>query len=70
MFNTKHHGLVLRDRYLLLIAAFVVLLNWINSTGEFILRSYVKAHAEASIAANGGTGDEATYITAFFGPPC
>jgi ATP:ADP antiporter, AAA family len=44
-------GLVLRDRYLLLIAAFVVLLNWINSTGEFILGTYVKSHAEASIAA-------------------
>ncbi len=32
-------GLVLRDRYLLLIALLVVLLNWINTTGEFILSS-------------------------------
>ena len=40
-------GLVLRDRYLLLIALFVVLLNWINTTGEFILADYVKADAVA-----------------------
>jgi ATP:ADP antiporter, AAA family len=61
-------GLVLRDRYLLLIALFVVLLNWINSTGEFILGTYVKAHAQAQIAATGGA-DEAvsTYIAAFMG---
>jgi AAA family ATP:ADP antiporter len=58
---------VLRDRYLLLIAAFVVLLNWINSTGEFILGTYVKSHAEASIAAAGGMGDETTLIAAFYG---
>ena len=61
-------GLVLRDRYLLLIALFVVLLNWINSTGEFILGAYVKAHAHAQIAATGG-GEEALseYIAAFMG---
>ncbi|MEP7314188.1 MAG: putative Ig domain-containing protein [Pseudomonadota bacterium] len=47
-------GLVLRDRYLLLIAVFVVLLNWINSTGEFILADYMKAHAQATVAAVGG----------------
>ena len=44
-------ALVLRDRYLLLIAVFVLLLNWINSTGEFILADFVKAHAEGHIAA-------------------
>lgn len=59
-------GLVLRDRYLLLIALFVVLLNWINSTGEFILADFVKAHAEAHVAA-GGAGDESTFIAAFYG---
>ena len=48
-------GLVLRDRYLLLIALFVVLLNWINSTGEYILADYVKAHAVVRVAASGGT---------------
>jgi ATP:ADP antiporter, AAA family len=59
-------GLVLRDRYLIMIAAFVVLLNWINSTGEFILADYVKAHAVASTA---GGGDDAMslYIASFYG---
>ncbi len=61
-------GLVLRDRYLMLIALFVVLLNWINSTGEFILGSYVKSHAQAQVAITGG-GEEAvsSYIAAFMG---
>lgn len=59
-------GLVLRDRYLLVIALFVVLLNWINSTGEFILADFVKADAVAQVAAGGG-GDISTHITAFYG---
>jgi AAA family ATP:ADP antiporter len=58
-------GLVLRDRYLLLIAAFVVMLNWINSTGEFILADFVKGHA----ASAAGAGDEAMslFIASFYG---
>lgn len=61
-------GLVLRDRYLLLIALFVVMLNWINSTGEFILGTYIKAHAQAQIASTGGNQDALTaYIAAFMG---
>ena len=60
-------GLVLRDRYLLLIALLAVLLNWINSTGEYILADYVKADAAARIAASGGALDMGTLIAAFFG---
>jgi AAA family ATP:ADP antiporter len=60
-------GLVVRDRYLLTIALFVVLLNWINTTGEFILADYVKADAEARVAASGGTLDLGTLITEFYG---
>jgi ATP:ADP antiporter, AAA family len=60
-------GLVLRDRYLLLIALLVVLLNWINSTGEFILADFIKADAESRVAASGGTLDLGTLITAFYG---
>ena len=59
-------SLVLRDRYLLLIALFVVLLNWINSTGEFILADYVKTHTAAQIAAS-GAGDMNELIAAFYG---
>jgi AAA family ATP:ADP antiporter len=60
-------GLVLRDRYLLLIALLVVLLNWINSTGEFILADFVKRDAEARVAAGAGTIDAGALITAFYG---
>ena len=60
-------GLVLRDRYLLLIALLAVLLNWINSTGEFILADYVKADAAARIAASGGALDMGALIAAFYG---
>jgi AAA family ATP:ADP antiporter len=60
-------GLVLRDRYLLTIAMFVVLLNWINTTGEYILADYVKADAVARVAESGGTLDLGTLITEFYG---
>jgi ATP:ADP antiporter, AAA family len=60
-------GLVLRDRYLLLIALFVVMLNWINSTGEFILADYMKAHANAIVAAGGGTGDIKAVLAELYG---
>jgi AAA family ATP:ADP antiporter len=60
-------GLVLRDRYLLLIALLVVLLNWINSTGEFILADFVKRDVETRVAAGAGTLDVGTLITAFYG---
>jgi AAA family ATP:ADP antiporter len=60
-------GLVLRDRYLLLIALLVVLLNWINTTGEFILADFVKADAVARVAASGGALELGTLITAFYG---
>ncbi len=60
-------GLVLRDRYLLLIALLVVLLNWINSTGEFILADFVQRDAAERVAASGGVLDRGTLITAFYG---
>jgi AAA family ATP:ADP antiporter len=58
-------GLVLKDHYLLLIALLVVLLNWINTTGEFILADFVQRDAAAR-AASGGA-DAGTLITAFYG---
>jgi AAA family ATP:ADP antiporter len=60
-------AVVLRDRYLLLIAVFVVLLNWINSTGEYILADYFKAHARQIIAAGGGTGDIGVVLAELYG---
>ncbi len=47
--------LVLRDDYLRLMALFVVLLNLINTTGEFLLAKVVLAHATTLAAAGGAT---------------
>ncbi len=69
--NTPHLlgglALVLRDRYLLLIALFVVLLNWINSTGEFILADYMKAHARMLAATGEGGGDINVVLAELYG---
>jgi AAA family ATP:ADP antiporter len=60
-------GLVLRDRYLLLIALLVVLLNWINTTGEFILADFVQRDAAQRVTASGGALDAGSLIAAFYG---
>lgn len=60
-------GLVLRDRYLLLIALLVVLLNWTNSTGEFILADFVQRDAVVRATASGGALQQSDLIAAFFG---
>jgi len=60
-------GLTLRDRYLLLIALLVVLLNWINSTGEFILADIVTREAAARVLSSGGALEKRTLIGAFYG---
>jgi AAA family ATP:ADP antiporter len=60
-------GLVLRDRYLLLIALLVVLLNWINTTGEFILADFVQRDAAQRVNASGGALDAGALIAAFYG---
>ena len=47
------HGafaLVFRCRYLLMIAVFVLFVNWVNTTGEYILGSVVKSAAERAVA--------------------
>jgi AAA family ATP:ADP antiporter len=60
-------GLVLRDRYLRLVALLVVLLNWINTTGEFILADFVQRGAARQAAASGGALDAGALIAAFYG---
>lgn len=57
-------GLVLRSRYLLLIALLALFLNWVNTTGEYVLGRIV-AHAAAVAVAHGGAG--ATTEQAFIG---
>ncbi|MEZ4649884.1 MAG: Npt1/Npt2 family nucleotide transporter [Candidatus Eisenbacteria bacterium] len=51
-------GLVLRSRYLLLIAFLMLFLNWVNTTGEFVLGRIVKETIEANATALGLVGDE------------
>lgn len=43
--------LVFRTRYLLLIAVFVLLINWVNTTGGYILDKVALRAAEAAVAA-------------------
>jgi AAA family ATP:ADP antiporter len=59
--------LVLRNRYLLLVALFVVLLNWINTTGGFVLADIVARDADARVAASAGALSKDVAITAFYG---
>lgn len=51
-------GLVLRNRYLLLIAVLLLLTNLVNTTGEFILGSTVKANVEAQAVELGIAAEE------------
>ena len=62
-----HRGgftLVLRDRYLLLIAVSVVLLNVINTTGDFMLAQLVNTRAHEIGAAGAGRQQ---FIAGFYG---
>jgi AAA family ATP:ADP antiporter len=60
-------ALVARSRYLLLIAALIFVLNWVNSAGEYILSSIVKHAADADVAAGRmSAGDEGRFIGAFY----
>jgi AAA family ATP:ADP antiporter len=59
--------LVLRSRYLMLMALAILLLNWVNSAGEYILSAIVTQSAEAQIAAGTlAAAERGRYIAAFF----
>jgi ATP:ADP antiporter, AAA family len=60
-------SLVFGDRYLLLIALLMLVLNWVNTTGGYILDRIVTAAAQASVAA-GKTGglSVSEYIGSFY----
>ncbi|HET8698317.1 MAG TPA: hypothetical protein VFO94_12565, partial [Gammaproteobacteria bacterium] len=58
--------LVLRDRYLLLLALLVVVLNCVNTTGEYIVTDLVVRHADALAAADPAR-DKGGIIAAFYG---
>ena len=58
-------ALVFASPYIRLIALLLVLLNVVNTTGEFILSHMVTEHADAMAAAGGF--DKKAYIGAFYG---
>jgi AAA family ATP:ADP antiporter len=60
--------LVFRSRYLLLIACLMMLLNWVNSTGEFILGRTVEQAAAAAVADGTAGGlTEQDFVRNFYG---
>jgi AAA family ATP:ADP antiporter len=58
------YKLVFRNRYLLLIAFLILFLNWVNSTGEYILGRVVTDAASRAAAAGGP--DAGTFIGGFY----
>jgi AAA family ATP:ADP antiporter len=59
-------SLVMKDRYLLLLALLILLLNWVNTTGEYILAELVVRHADAVVAAD-ASAVKGDIIAAFYG---
>jgi len=58
--------LVFRTRYLLLIAILVLLTNWVNTTGEYVLGRLVEETATSLVAAGETTLSEGQYIGRFY----
>jgi len=60
-------ALVAGNRYLLGMALVILLLNWVNSAGEYVLSAIVKQAAEGQIAAGLlAPADQGRFIGAFF----
>ena len=59
-------GLVFQSRYLQLVALLIVLLNVVNTTGEYLIARLLVNHADAFVAAD-PTFDKQAYIGAFAG---
>jgi AAA family ATP:ADP antiporter len=59
-------ALVLTSPYLRLVALFLVLMNLVNTVGEFILGQAVVAHADAQLALS-ASFDKGAYIGTFYG---
>jgi AAA family ATP:ADP antiporter len=59
-------ALVFASRYILMIAGLMILLNLVNTTGEYILSRLVVARADAALAAD-PSFDTSAYIGAFYG---
>jgi AAA family ATP:ADP antiporter len=57
---------VFRSRYLLAIAAMVVLLNWVMSNGDFVLNRFVESAVADELGAGASSDDKAAWMGAFF----
>jgi len=57
--QTNAFAIVFQTRYLLLIALMLMLLNWVNTTGEYILGSIVERAAAQAVAAGSALSKEA-----------
>jgi AAA family ATP:ADP antiporter len=67
MGKTNGFKLVMRSRYLTMIAFLMLLANWVNTTGEYILGKLVSsAAAEAVAAGTAGGVDAGTWIGQFY----
>ncbi len=67
MGNTSGFKLVMRSRYLTMIAFLMLLANWVNTTGEYILGKLVSnAAAEAVASGTAGVVDAGTWIGQFY----
>jgi ATP:ADP antiporter, AAA family len=54
--GTNAFSLVMKTRYLLLMGLLLMLLNWVNTTGEYILGSIVKDTVSQTIASGNAAG--------------
>lgn len=59
-------ALVFSDRFLILLAMLMLLLNWVNTSGEYILAELVVSHADAAVAAS-PAADKSALIAEFYG---
>ncbi len=65
--NRGAFKLLLNNSYLLQIAFLLLILNWVNTTGEYILGDVVLAKAQAAVAAGSSGGlDVGDYIGVFY----
>jgi len=65
--KTSGFKLVLRNRYLLMIALLMLLANWVNTNGEYILGRLVTEAAEQAAAADPGNAlDTSAWIGKFY----
>lgn len=71
--GAREHGgilgglaLVFSNRFLFLLALLILLLNWVNTTGEYILAELVVRYADSAVAADSST-TRSDFIASFYG---